>query len=143
MKHITIARAALFLAMLHPAFSWAQLPGITVQVTGLPSTEGTVEVSLFDTSENFLVEPYLQQSGVGNEDGNYETRFSAVPEGEYAVVVVHDANGNEQLDSGTLGFGGEAYGFSNNVRPWFGRPSFEDTKFFLGDSDVVVEIDLD
>lgn len=143
MKYTSTARAALFVALLFPAVSWAQLPGITVQVTGLPSAEGTVEVSLFDTAENFLVEPYLQHAGVGDENGNYETRFSALPEGEYAVVVVHDANGNEQLDTGILGFNGEAYGFSNNVRPWFGRPSFDDAKVLLEQEEVVVEIDLD
>ena len=143
MKYISTARVALFLAMLLPAVSWAQLPGITVQITGLPSTEGTVEVSVFDTAETFLIQPYLQHAGVGDENGNYETRFSAVPEGQYAVVVVHDANGNEQLDTGILGLTGEAYGFSNNVRPWFGRPSFDDAKFSLGQEDVVVEIDLD
>jgi uncharacterized protein (DUF2141 family) len=77
------------------------------------------------------------------EDGTFVTRFSAVPEGDYAVVVVHDANDNEQLDTGLLGFNSEAYGYSNNVHPWFGRPSFEDVKFSAGAEEVVVEIDLD
>lgn len=143
MKYFSIARVAFLLVMLLPTMSWAQLPGITVQVSGLPTAEGTVEVSLFDSVESFLIEPYLQHSGVADENGNYETRFSAVPEGEYAVVVVHDANGNEKLDTGFLGITGEAYGFSNNAWSWFGRPSFDDAKFSLEQEEVVVEIDLD
>jgi uncharacterized protein (DUF2141 family) len=143
MKQFTLALAALFLAVTIPVTTWAQLPGITVQVINFPSTSGTVEVSLFDSADTFLVNPYLQQSGTVSEEGTFVTRFSAVPEGDYAVVVVHDANDNEQLDTGLLGFGGEAYGYSNNVHPWFGRPSFDDAKFSAGTEEVVVEIDLD
>lgn len=143
MKLFSLTRAALFLAVLTPALSWAELPGITVQVINLPSTTGTVEVSLFGSAETFLVTPYLQQSGHPDENGSFQTRFSAVPEGEYAVVVVHDANDNEQLDTGFLGLTGEAYGYSNNVHSWFGRPDFADVKFSMKDTEVTVEIDLD
>jgi uncharacterized protein (DUF2141 family) len=143
MKQYSLALAALFMALAMPVAAWAQLPGITVQVINLPSATGTVEVSLFDSADTFLVNPYLQQSGTVSEEGTFVTRFSAVPEGDYAIVVVHDANGNEQLDTGLLGFGGEAYGYSNNVHPWFGRPSFDDVKFSAGAEEVVVEIDLD
>lgn len=143
MKLISFTRPVLFLAALIPAISWAELPGITVQVVNLPSTMGTVEVSLFDSAENFLVTPYLQQSGHPDENGSFQTRFSAVPEGDYAIVVVHDANDNEQLDTGFLGLTGEAYGYSNNVNSWLGRPDFADAKFSMEDTEVTVEIDLD
>jgi uncharacterized protein (DUF2141 family) len=143
MKCNFITRAALFLALLIPATSWAELPSITVKVINLPTTTGTVEVSLFDSADSFMVEPYLQQSGTVNEDGTFETRFLALPEGEYAVVVVHDANDNQQLDTGFLGLTGEAFGYSNNVHPLFGRPSFDDVKVPFGQEDLVLEIDLD
>jgi len=102
-----------------------------------------VEVSLFDSAESFLKEPYLQRSGKVDGNGEFEAVFAALPAGDYAVVAVHDANDNGKLDTGFLGFGAESYGYSNNVHPWFGRPDFDDTKIRLDEDSVVVEIDMD
>jgi uncharacterized protein (DUF2141 family) len=143
MKFIPMARAALFLAMLNPAMLMAELPGLQVHVKHVSPVTGTVEVSLFDSAESFLVTPYLQQSGKVSNDGSYTTRFAALPAGDYAVVVVHDANDNGQLDLGFLNFGGEDYAYSNQIRPWFGRPDFDEVRFTVADSEVVIEIDLD
>jgi uncharacterized protein (DUF2141 family) len=142
MKHISTAHIVLILAMLYPVTLLAELPGVVVQVSNFSTTDGTVEVSLFDSAESFLVAPYLQQSGNIDENGSYVTYFASLPAGEYAVVVVHDANDNGQLDLGFLDFGGEDYGYSNHARPWFGRPDFDEVKIVVGDTDVVVEIDL-
>jgi len=142
MKHISVAHIALVLALLNPAVLLAAIPGVTVEVSNFSTTSGTVEVSLFNSAESFLVEPYLQQSGQVGENGTFSTRFASLPEGEYAVVVVHDANDNGQLDLGFLDFGGEDYGYSNHDRPWFGRPDFDEVKFEVGDTEVLIEIDL-
>jgi uncharacterized protein (DUF2141 family) len=142
MKHIFASHIVLILALLNPVMVMAELPGVAVQVSNFSTTDGTVEVSLFNSAESFLVTPYLQQSGKIGENGSYSTYFASLPEGEYAVVVVHDANDNGQLDLGFLDFGGEDYGYSNQVRPWFGRPDFDEVKFVVGDTDVVIEIDF-
>jgi len=142
MKHISIAHIALILAMLNPITVMAALPGVVVQVSNFSSTDGTVEVSLFDSAESFFVKPYLQQSGKVDENGSYTTYFASLPAGEYAVIVIHDANDNGQLDRGFLDVGGEDYGYSNQVQTWFFRPDFDEVKFVVGDTDVVVEIDL-
>jgi len=143
MKKASLAHVALTLALLFPATLMAALPVVTVQIINFPSTNGTVEVSLFDSPESFLVEPFLQRSGKVNESHSFETKFSALPPGEYAVVIVHDANDNGKLDSGFLDIGGESYAYSNGVKPWFGRPDFDEVKFTVDETDVVVEIDLD
>ena len=138
-KHFKLA---VFMSLLSPALALADLPGVRVVVSGLSPATGTVEVSLFDSAESFMLEPHLQQSGTAGEDGSFETAFVGLPDGEYAVVVVHDANDNGELDSGFLGFGGESYGYSNNVRSWFGRPDFEDAKIMVDQPGTLVEIDL-
>jgi uncharacterized protein (DUF2141 family) len=142
MSFIKYVQFALFIFMLSPALALAELPGIRVVVSNLSPATGTVEVSLFDSEETFLKEPYLQESGAAGEDGVFETRFVGLAEGEYAVVVVHDANGNGILDNGFLGFNGENYGYSNNLKPWFGRPGFEKAKVSVTLPDTLVEIDL-
>jgi uncharacterized protein (DUF2141 family) len=133
----------LFISVLSPALALAELPGIKVVVSNISPLTGTVEVSLFDSAESYLKEPYLQQSGVAVEDGTFETEFVGLAEGEYAVVVVHDANDNGKLDNGFLGFNGEGYGYSNNLKPWFGRPGFEKVKITVDLPETLVEIDLD
>ncbi len=129
--------------LLVPGLSLAELPGIDVRVAHISPAEGTVEVSVFDSADSFMREPFLQQSGKPSEDGTFATRFVGLPDGDYAVVVVHDANGNGKLDAGFLGFGGEKFGYSNQVKPWFTRPEFEDVKISVIVPDTVVEVDLD
>lgn len=136
-------RRAAACSLLVPSLSMAELPGIDVRVSHVSPPEGTVEVSVFDSAESFMKEPYLQQSGKPSEDGSFETRFVGLPDGDYAVVVVHDANDNGKLDSGFLGFGGESYGYSNQVNPLFTRPDFEDVKISVTVPNTIVEVDLD
>jgi len=142
-KLIKFTQSALLITLMNTAPAWAELPGINVRVSGLSSGMGTVEVSLFNNAEAFMKEPYLQESGKANEDGVFETEFVSLTEGEYAIVVVHDANDNQKLDRGYFGFGAEDYGYSNNVRPWFGRPDFDQAKFTVDQPGTVVEISLD
>jgi uncharacterized protein (DUF2141 family) len=143
MKSIVSARLALVIIWLCPALALAESYDINVMISGLSPTTGTVEVSLFDSAESFLKEPYQQQSGQVDESGRFATEFLALPEGEYAVVAVHDANGNGKLDTGFLGFGGEAYGYSSDAGSWLGRPDFEEAKFVVDQPGALVEIDLD
>ena len=143
MSFTKFIQLAFFMSLLSPAPALAELPGVRVVVSNLSPTTGTVEISLFDSAESFMVEPYLQQSGTAGEDGSFETEFVSLPDGEYAVVVVHDANDNGKLDSGFLGFGGESYGYSNNARSLFGRPDFEDVKILVDQPGTLVEIDFD
>jgi len=143
MKIFKLASSALLMTLLCTTPVRAELPGVKVHVTGFSSITGTVEVSLFNSAETFLQEPYLQESGKVAENRSFEIEFVALPEGDYAVVVVHDANDNSKLDTGFLGIGGEDYGFSNNVRPWFGRPVFDQVKFIVDQPGKVMEIELD
>lgn len=118
-----------------------RLPRLTVNVTGLAAETGTVEVSLFDSAENFMKKPFYQESGVPDDEGNLQVTFLNVFEGTYGLVVVHDENGNELYDSGFLGFGAEPVGYSNNARPWFTRPDFEEVSFEV-QSDLEVTINM-
>ncbi len=143
MNFSVFLRRATACSLLVPGLLLAELSGIEVRVAHISPVEGTVEVSVFDSADAFMREPFLQQSGKPSEDGTFATRFVGLPDGDYAVVAVHDANGNGKLDAGFLGFGGEKFGYSNQVKPWFTRPEFEQVKISVTVPDTVVEIDLD
>ena len=129
--------------MLFPALATAEITSLAVSIKNLSPPTGTVEVTLFNSAETFMKEPYRQQSGKSNENGEFITEFTDLTSGEYAVVVVHDANDNGKLDTGFLGFGGESYRFSNDAWSWFGRPDFEDASIITAPDGNLVEIDFE
>lgn len=57
--------------------------------------------------------------------------FAGLPQGDWAVAVIHDANGNAKLDT-LMGIPREGFGFSNNPTIRFGAPSFSAARFTLG-----------
>ena len=58
-------------------------------------------------------------------------RLSGLAEGNYALAVIHDENGNGRLDK-FMAIPREGFGFSRNPRIRMGPPSFEEVRFALG-----------
>lgn len=56
-------------------------------------------------------------------------QFDNLPEGTYAVSVIHDANDNKKFDTNFLGIPKEGYGASQNRLPFAAAPKFDDNKF--------------
>jgi uncharacterized protein (DUF2141 family) len=119
-----------------------RMPRLTVNVEGLTPEAGKVEVSLFNSTETFMIKPFMQDSGVPDAEGKLQVMFLNVFEGEYGLVVVHDENDNGLYDSGFLGFGAEPVAYSNDARPWLGRPAFEAVSFEVqADLEVTIRMD--
>ena len=137
-RKVFIAAALLLL----PGLAQAQLASLSITVVGLEPADGTVEVSVFDSEENYLQTPLVQQSLAVEGKAELNFLFAGLLEGDYAVVVVHDANDNGMLDTGFLGFGGENYAFSNNASALLGRPSFDSARITVGTEDLDITIDL-
>lgn len=138
----------LLLLCLFPIAGQAEFLKLIVNVTGIDPAEGNLEVSLFGSEESFLKKPWSQKSGRIAEDGTSTVSFSALPAGEFAVVVVHDANGNNKLDNGFLGFGAENYAYTENpensrwYRFLFGKPEFSEAVFEMTESmEITVSLD--
>ena len=132
----------LFMSMLSPALALAELPGVRVLASNLSPAAGTAEITLFNSAESFLKEPYFQQSGKAMKTVAFKPNLSTYPMANTRLSRP-DANDNGKLDRGFLGFGGESYGYSNQAHSWFGRPDFEDAKFTVDQPGTLVEIDFD
>lgn len=48
-----------------------------------------------------------------------------LPQGDYAVVAIHDENSNHKLDRNIFGIPKEGFGFANNPRVVLSAPSFQ------------------
>ncbi|MEO9967973.1 MAG: DUF2141 domain-containing protein [Reichenbachiella sp.] len=103
---------------------------LTVVIKNMKSTEGTLRVTLFDSESNWLTNGDIQVVSIDNLEAVTVT-FTGLADGTYGVAVIHDENGNEDMDTGTFGIPTEAYGFSNDARGMFGPAEFEDSKFDL------------
>lgn len=126
-----------------PMAAKAEFPSIVLTVSGADPATGTIEATLFNSADDFLIEAYMQQSGEVAEDGTFTTEFAGLEEGEYAISVVHDANDNGVYDAGFFGFGGESVAYSNDASSWLGRPGFDAAKFTVQDAGHVININLD
>ncbi|NAS32881.1 DUF2141 domain-containing protein [Flavobacteriaceae bacterium R38] len=111
---------------------------ITVVVENIKSNEGKVLFSLH-TSETFMKGAGIQNTASNIEDGKVKITFTNVPEGTYAVMVLHDANDNNRMDFEPNGMPKESYGISNNDMS-FGPPQFDAAKFEVKNTNLNLNI---
>ena len=99
------------------------IDGLEIEITGLNSNEGLIQLELTDKNGNFL-------DGFTSEIENKKSTIiiPELSEGSYAFKYFHDKNSNKELDT-NLGIPQEGYGFSNNASSAFGPPKTEDMVF--------------
>ncbi|HEY9158755.1 DUF2141 domain-containing protein [Candidatus Binatus sp.] len=109
----------------------AKAGSIKVEVTGLRNDKGQLGCSLWSGPQGFPRDnSHKLRRAFAPIHGNCGACvFAGIPAGDYAVSVFHDENGNGKFDSNFIGYPLEGYGFSNNVKPQFKDPSFDETKF--------------
>lgn len=113
----------------------------TVKVTfnELESNEGQVLVCLFDNDNGFpgKIDRALHVEKVAVTDRQAQHTFSNLPLGSYAVSVVHDEDGNDEIKKNWMGMPKEKVGMSNVSG---GMPSFEKAMFTLTPHQPTTEI---
>jgi len=102
---------------------------LEVVVTGVLPGGGNVVVQIFDNQATFFKKPVV--SKIVSADAPRLDVAIDLPEGEYAVAAYQDRNGNGVLDHGLFQIPSEPYGLSNNFRPKWSKPKFDDCKFDL------------
>jgi len=107
-------------------------PGIHVNILDIRNNEGVVACALFETSEGFPRE-FLRHAEtimiIKVRDTEARCNFQDIPEGRYALTVIHDEDMNGEMETNWLGIPKEGYGFSNDVTAGMSAPSFEDASF--------------
>jgi uncharacterized protein (DUF2141 family) len=109
------------------AFSVAAQVQLSVIVTGIKESKGSIRVGLFSSEEEFLKKAVYGEivKATGTE---VTVVFRNLPEGEYAISVIHDENDNGELDSNFIGIPKEGFAFGNDAMGTFGPPSYSDSK---------------
>ena len=108
------------------------LAKLTVKVVDLRSTKGQLIFGVFDQSVGF---PTKSEKSVNwqvkRADASSVTFECELPPGVYGASVLHDENGNGDMDKNMMGIPQEGYGVTNNPKPKFRPATFEESKFTL------------
>jgi uncharacterized protein (DUF2141 family) len=126
----TIAVAAAWLLM---PLAFADTPQTTVRAefSDVRNAQGAVACLLFNTDEGFpeAVDKAYRVVRAPISEGRAVCEFQKVTAGTYAVMAMHDENGNGKMDKNLLGIPIEGYTASNNVRHALLPPSFQEASF--------------
>lgn len=123
--------------------SIAMANDIKVEVTNLLNTNGELSIGLYNKNDDTFGDRKNSLKGIDLKiDGKrmFYT-FKNIPNGTYAIAVLHDENKNKKLDTNFLGIPSEGYGFSNNLRPMLRGVNFEEAKFNVN-GDVHITINM-
>ena len=104
----------------------------------LRNTKGQVLVSLFNSAKGFPDDPAKAYRSAGLPAGKTPpvVVFDGLPQGNYALAVLHDEDMNGKLTTSFWGYPREGIGASNNKLPKKGKPSFEDAVFAVAEKPV-------
>jgi uncharacterized protein (DUF2141 family) len=122
------------------AFSALRRACLTVELTGLRSNLGVINIGVFASAEGFPsdVTRAVRSGCFPIKDLPLLLTFEDLPFGHYAATVHHDENMDGELNTNLLGIPTEGIGFSGNPKIWRGVPAFDRTQFeFSSDSPKV------
>jgi uncharacterized protein (DUF2141 family) len=113
---------------------------LIVNIHGFKSADGKVSVGLFSSSDTWLTDAFMSQTGEISHLSSTVT-FKNVPKGDYGVSLYHDENNNDKMDTGMFRIPTEDYGCSNGARGRFGPPKWKDAVFNLSfTKDILIKL---
>lgn len=128
--------AALALAA---ALAPAAAAEVAVALHGARNADGRFQVALVDADGYAGAAAPVAARELAPGGDVTRLAFEGVAPGRYAVMVIHDENGNGRLDTNLVGMPVEGYGFSNNPKV-MRRPTFEEAAFELGEDGAALDI---
>lgn len=105
---------------------------ITVSVSGLRSDAGLVRIALYAREGDWLSHETIADCVAHGHGEIARCSLGAHAPGTYAIAILHDEDGDGDMDRDFFGFPQEGYGFSSGARPGLGPPSFDDAAFDHG-----------
>ncbi len=135
MKPLKIFTIAIIALLLFSSFNKQKVEtySLTIEVKDLHNSKGIVQFALYNKDGTIPDEDYKKCCKILKEkiqNGSSKVTFTNLPQGKYAVNILHDENENGEIDKGFI-LPIEGIGFSNfqsiglTNRPSFSKASFE------------------
>ena len=122
----------------------ARAAEVVVVVHGVDSAQGELQIELYGAQQRatfpyadrgVMAEVRIQARTLRPPGKEVVVSLGDLAPGAYAVSVIHDLNGNGDIDLNMLGMPTEGYGFSNDARGTLGPPSFDAAAVMVGATD--------
>lgn len=106
---------------------------LELEISEFRNTKGHVLISVFDREEGYpeSVEQALVTKKVKVTEKSHHITLENLPYGDYAIVFLHDENGNGKMDTNFVGMPTEGYGASNDAVNTLSAPKYKDAQFKL------------
>lgn len=130
-----------FMSAFSISFGQAQMKNLTITVQNIGEVKGDLLIYLYDKKENFPKDGKYYKVYKFAVTGKEQTVvLKDLPVQEYALNIVHDADGNGKCNQTKIGFPTERIGFSNNIKPKMRVPSFDSAKIGKEVTKISVEL---
>lgn len=118
-----------------------QAADLTVSLHDARTQDGRFQVALVDAGGYAGSAAPVAARELAPAGAVTRVTFDGVPAGRYALMVIHDENGNGTLDTNLVGMPVEGYGFSNNPRV-MRKPTFEEAAFDVGADALALDVSI-
>ena len=117
---------------------------IVVEIVGLKSNRGNVEITLFNQKSGFPSDSSkaMKRVMLTIENNRCLESISNLPYGTYALAGFHDENGDGRLNFNLFHVPKEGVCASNDARGHLGPPSFDDAKFILNATSLHIKMNM-
>lgn len=141
MKSLVVILFSLFSISFPQEKEKDQLGTLTVRVTNVSEDKGKVRLTIYNSETSFLKKNFRDVVKPATK-GTMVFVVRDLPRKAYAVMVHHDQNENDEVDTYFFGLPKEPYGFSNDARSAFGPPAFESAKILLDKAEMTINFQL-
>ncbi|MDO6470832.1 DUF2141 domain-containing protein [Maribacter sp. 1_MG-2023] len=115
---------------------------LSLNIDGVTSEKGNICFAVYNDEGSFLKFDKVYKSGSEKAvKGKTAFDITDLPEGDYAIAIFHDANGNKNLDTNMLGIPKEQIAFSKGKMKMFGPPKYKECVFTVN-SNMEMNISL-
>jgi len=108
---------------------------ITVTLTGIKDVKGIVQAGLYNTADDYKNGGSVRGAKVDVETDTVTFTYSNLPDGDYAIKLFHDVDGDGKMSTNLFGIPTEPFAFSNNAVGKMGPAKWKDAKFTISDGD--------
>jgi uncharacterized protein (DUF2141 family) len=119
------------------------LTHLKVEVVDVRVKKGQLIYGVFKTADGF---PRDQKKSVYWKvvpaDTNTVVFECDLPPGRYGASVLHDENGNGDMDTNLVGIPTEGYGVTNNPKPKYRAATFKESQFDLPAAGATMKISV-
>jgi uncharacterized protein (DUF2141 family) len=130
----------LLILLVFPAFP----QNLTVEVTGIKTDKGVIQLSVYRDKETFADETPFRIYNFNKEkmvEGKMTVTIPDLASGIYGIALIDDQNENGKMDY-HLFIPCEGFGFSNYKFKGSRKPEFESFVFFISDTDTLIGIEV-